>query len=32
MRVYCYHVIIIFGYKVSKIQEKNCKVSDCLSI
>ena len=33
MCVYCYHVIIIFCYKVSKIQEKkNSKVSDCSKI
>ena len=32
MCVYCYHVIITFGYKISKIQEKNYKISDCLSI
>ena len=32
MCVYCYHVIITFCYKVSKIQEKKRKVSDCLSI
>ena len=32
MCVYCYHVIITFCYKVSKIQEKKCKVSDCPSI
>ena len=32
MCVYCYHVIITFCYKVSKIQEKKWKVSDCPSI
>ena len=33
MCVYCYHIIITFCYKVSKIQEKkNHKVSDCPSI
>ena len=32
MCVYCYHIIITFYYKVSKIQEKNCKISDYSSI
>ena len=34
MCVYCYHIniIITFCYKVSKIQEKKHKVSDCPSI
>ena len=32
MCAYCYHVIITFCYKVSKIQEKKRKVSDGLSI
>ena len=32
MCVYCYHVIIKFCYKVSKIQEKKCKVNDYPSI
>ena len=32
MCVYCYHIIITFCYKVSKIQETKLKVSDCLSI
>ena len=26
MCIYCYHVIITFCYKVSKIQEKNVKL------
>ena len=30
--VYCYHIIITFCYKISKIQEKNCKISDYSSI
>ena len=32
MCVYCYHIIINFCYKVSKIQEKDCKISDCSNI
>ena len=32
MCVYCYHVIITFCYRLSKIQEKKRKVSDGPSI
>ena len=32
MCVYCYHIIITSCNKVSKIQEKNCKINDCSSI
>ena len=32
MYVYRYHIIITFRYEVSKVQEKNCKISDYSSI
>ena len=32
MYVYCYHVIIIFCYRVKDSRKKNSKASDCSSI